>query len=68
MFVARFEFLYGGFVIPQVDGLQHLQFPFSSYSVSLTEVGIVLLAFSVSAILYTFATKKLALEEAAGHA
>jgi len=67
MFVARFEFTFGGQVVSLIDDLQHLQWPFASYSVTFTEASIVIFAFSIAALLYTWGSKKLALEEVVGH-
>ena len=67
MFAARFEFTYGGQVVPLIEDLQHLDWPFASYSTTFTEAAIVILAFSIAALLYTWGSKKLALEEVAGH-
>ena len=63
MFAARFEYTLGGQVVALFQGLQHLQWPFASYSLTFIEISVVILAFAVSALLYTLATKKLALEE-----
>jgi len=67
MLAARFEFTFGGQVVLLIDDLQHLQWPFASYSATFTEASIVILAFSIAALLYTWGSKKLALEEVAGH-
>ena len=67
MFAARIEFTFGGQVVALNNNLQHLQWPFASYTASLTEVGVVLLAFAVVALLYTWGSKKLALESVAEH-
>lgn len=65
MFAARFEFTFGGQVVSLIEDLQHLQWPFASYSATFTEASIVILAFSIAALLYTWGSKKLALEEVA---
>jgi molybdopterin-containing oxidoreductase family membrane subunit len=67
MFAARIEFTLGGQVVPLFEDLQHLQWPFASYSATFTEAAVVILAFSVAALLYTWGSKKLALEEIAAH-
>ncbi len=67
MLAARFDFTIGGQVVPLFEDLQHLQLPFSTYTATLTEVGVVILAFSIVALLYTWGSKKLALESIAGH-
>ena len=68
MLAARFDFTYGGQVVPLFDDLQHLHGPFASYSATFAEVAIVILGFSVAALLYTWGSKKLALDdEAARH-
>jgi molybdopterin-containing oxidoreductase family membrane subunit len=67
MFAARFEYTLGGQVVALFQGLQHLQWPFASYSSALIEISVVILAFAVSALLYTLAAKKLALEEVPRH-
>lgn len=67
MFAARIEFTLGGQVVALTENLQHLQWPFASYAATFTEVSVVILAFSVAALLYTWGSKKLALEEVAAH-
>jgi molybdopterin-containing oxidoreductase family membrane subunit len=67
MLAARFEFTFGGQVVSLLEDLQHLQWPFASYSATFTEASIVILAFSLAALLYTWGSKKLALDEVAAH-
>jgi molybdopterin-containing oxidoreductase family membrane subunit len=67
MFAARFEYTLGGLIVGRFEGLQHLQWPYGSYSSAFVEVSVVVLAFAVSALLYTLGSKKLALEEVPRH-
>ena len=67
MLAARFEFTFGGQVVSLFEDLQHLQWPFASYAATFTEAAVVILAFSVAALLYTWGSKKLALDEVAEH-
>ena len=67
MLAARFDFTIGGQVVPLFEDLQHLQAPFADYAATFTEVSVVILAFSIVALLYTWGSKKLALEEVAEH-
>jgi molybdopterin-containing oxidoreductase family membrane subunit len=62
MFSARIEFTIGGQLVPVIQDLKHLQSPFGNYSVTFVEAAVVILAFAVSALLYTLGMKKLALE------
>ena len=68
MFAARIEFTLGGQVVALTENLQHLQWPFASYTATLTEAAVVILAFAVPALLYTWGSMKLALEEIPRHA
>ena len=63
MFAARVEFTLGGQLVPVLQNLKHLEYPLGSYSLTFVEIAVLLLAFAVSALLYTLGTKKLALEE-----
>jgi molybdopterin-containing oxidoreductase family membrane subunit len=67
MLAARYDFTIGGQVVPLFEDLQHLQYPFANYAATFTEASIVILAFSITALLYTWGSKKLALEEVARH-
>ncbi|UCE97475.1 MAG: polysulfide reductase NrfD [Dehalococcoidia bacterium] len=67
MLAARFDFTIGGQVIPIFEDLQHIQQPWADYAATFTEVSIVVLAFSLTALLYTWGSRKLALEEVAEH-
>ncbi|UCG53943.1 MAG: polysulfide reductase NrfD [Dehalococcoidia bacterium] len=68
MLAARFEFTFGGQVVSLVEDLQHFQWPFTNYTATFTETAIVILGFSLAALIYTWGSKKLALEEEATHA
>jgi molybdopterin-containing oxidoreductase family membrane subunit len=63
MFAGRFEFVIGGQVVALIQGLQHLQWPFASYSPTFVEIAVVIFAFALCALLYTLGSRKLALEE-----
>jgi molybdopterin-containing oxidoreductase family membrane subunit len=67
MFAARFEYTLGGLIVGRFEGLQHLQWPYGSYSSTFVEVSVVVLAFAVSALLYTLGSKKLALKGVPRH-
>lgn len=67
MFAARFEYTLGGFIVGRFEGLQHLQWPYGSYSSTFTEVSVVIFAFALSALLYTLGTKRLAIEKVPYH-
>ncbi len=67
MFAARIEFTLGGQIVPVVQNLMHLQSPLGSYSPTFIEIAVVILAFAVSALLYTLGTKKFSLEEVPRH-
>ena len=67
MFAARFEYTLGGQIAPVLQGLKHLGYPLGSYSATFVEIAVVILAFAVSALLYTLGTRKLALEEVPHH-
>jgi len=63
MFAARVEFTIGGQVVSLVPELKHLQWPFASYSATFVEIAVVILAFAVTAFLYTLGARRLSLEE-----
>jgi molybdopterin-containing oxidoreductase family membrane subunit len=67
MFTARIEFTLGGQIVAIVQNLRHLQSPLGNYSVTFVEIAVVILSFSVVALLYTLGAKKLALEEVPHH-
>ena len=67
MLAARFDFTFGGLIVPLFDDLQHLQAPFANYSATFTEISVVILAFSLAALLYTWGSNKLALDEVGEH-
>ena len=67
MFAARVEFNFGGQLVSQVYGLQHLQWPLSTYTAKFIEITVVILAFALSAILYTWGSFKLALNKIPGN-
>jgi molybdopterin-containing oxidoreductase family membrane subunit len=67
MFAARTEFTLGGQIVPVLQDLKHLEYPLGSYSSTFVEIAVVILAFAVCAVLYTWGTKKLALEEIPHH-
>ena len=70
MFAARIEFNLGGQIVPVMEDLQHLHTLHGSlgfYSVTFVETTIVILAFALTALLYTMGARKLALEEVSHH-
>jgi molybdopterin-containing oxidoreductase family membrane subunit len=67
MFAARVEFTLGGQIVPLLQDLKHLEQPLGSYSVTLIEMAVLILAFAVTAVLYTLGIKRLALEEVPHH-
>ena len=67
MFAARLEFNFGGQIVAQVQNLQHLQWPFTSYSVTLVEIAVLTLGLAVAALLYTAGNRMLALDEVPYH-
>lgn len=63
MFAARFEFTLGGQVVPLFQSLwQPWQAQFASYSPTFVEISVVILAFALSALLYTLGNRKFDLE------
>ena len=67
MFAARLEYTLGGQIVPVLQDLKHLGYPLGSYSSTFVEIAVFILAFAVSALLYTLGTRKLALEEVPHH-
>jgi len=63
MFTYRFEFVVGGQIVALVPGLQHLEWPFGSYTITSTDVTTAVFAFSLGALLYTLGTRVLNLGE-----
>lgn len=67
MFASRLEYTLGGLIVGRFEGLQHLQWPYGSYSSTFVEISVVVLAFAVVALLYTLGAKKLVLEGVPRH-
>lgn len=61
MFVTKYNLVFGGQVVPLLQGLWQEQF--LSYSPTFVEFSIVILAFAVVALLYTLGNRIFALEE-----
>ncbi|UCE19330.1 MAG: polysulfide reductase NrfD [Gemmatimonadota bacterium] len=68
MFAARMDYTIGGLIEPMLEDLKHLEHGSpAQYSASFAEIAVVMLAVSLTALLYMWGTKKLALKEVPHH-
>lgn len=65
LFIGRYEYVVGGQLVPLFKGAWHADL--ISYTPSMTEIGIVVLAVSVGILLYAFGDKKLSLSATPSH-
>ena len=67
MFMARFEFIIGGQLVPVLQNLTHLEYPLGSYVPTFIEIAVVIFAFSGVILVYTVGTRVMSLEKAPQH-